>query len=285
MALDAQGNICQFSKTKMCKFHVVKRCTKGAQCPFAHDPLELRNQPDLRCTKLCKTFSQTGECNNKACTYAHGKEELRSTGAFHKTKLCRYRQTGHCSLGGKCNFAHSQCELREPDTSETLQSPSEVESNDMFEAKAPPGLGWDSYFDFLEDDAGEEESFVSSAGSSDTVDERASKVLQGILMDSGTSLQGKVVDSGSFGNFQHELGVEDLMSFHMASSANHTYEDYGNTAYNAACGDWADGLGEPMVYDMSVYSYGDVDVGSWDWRMFADNAVADQSEAWKYQCI
>lgn len=128
---DGTSRLCQFSKTKLCKFHVLGKCTKGVQCPFAHEGLELRKLPDLRRTKLCKVLIQTGQCSNAACMYAHTKDELRSTGAFHKTKLCRFMQTGHCTLGGKCNFAHSFVELREPETIEALES--------------PPGLGgWES---------------------------------------------------------------------------------------------------------------------------------------------
>lgn len=61
----------------MCKFHILGVCTKGDNCRFAHDRLELQALPDLQRTKLCKTLIATGECNNPACRYAHNKEELR----------------------------------------------------------------------------------------------------------------------------------------------------------------------------------------------------------------
>lgn len=103
----------QFSKTKLCKFHIIGICAKGIMCPFAHNKDELKPLPDLAFTKLCKTLIQNGECTNRNCTYAHTKEELRATSTFHKTKLCRFSQMGHCALGAKCNFAHSTEEMRQ----------------------------------------------------------------------------------------------------------------------------------------------------------------------------
>jgi hypothetical protein len=122
-------NASQFSKTKMCKFFRVGKCTKGAGCQFAHHQFELRKQPDLRCTKFCQVFIDTGVCNDVNCTFAHSKEELRSRGALHKTKLCRNMQAGSCSFGRECNFAHSPTELRAPDIAQKL--------------KQPPGFGCD----------------------------------------------------------------------------------------------------------------------------------------------
>lgn len=66
-----------FEKTKMCKFHILGACAKGASCRFAHFPSELNNLPDLACTKLCKALIATGLCDNPECRYAHSQEELR----------------------------------------------------------------------------------------------------------------------------------------------------------------------------------------------------------------
>jgi len=107
-----QNRTWQFTKTKLCKFHIIGMCVKGESCPFAHDKEELRPLPDLTRTKLCKRLIQTGSCEDSSCTYAHTKEELRATSTFHKTKLCRFSQIGHCALGAKCNFAHSPDEVR-----------------------------------------------------------------------------------------------------------------------------------------------------------------------------
>mmetsp|Transcript_19121 Transcript_19121/g.45020 ORF Transcript_19121/g.45020 Transcript_19121/m.45020 type:complete len:521 (-) Transcript_19121:241-1803(-) len=121
-----QGRTWQFTKTKLCKFHIIGMCVKGVNCPFAHDKEELRPLPDLTCTKLCKTLIQTGSCEDRSCTYAHTKDELRATSAFHKTKLCRFSQIGHCALGSKCNFAHSPEEVRPlEDPAMPLFSPSQ----------------------------------------------------------------------------------------------------------------------------------------------------------------
>lgn len=66
-----------FSKTKMCKFHLLGVCTRGASCQFAHDREELQPLPDLFRTKLCKTLVSTGSCNDPQCRYAHNPDELR----------------------------------------------------------------------------------------------------------------------------------------------------------------------------------------------------------------
>eukprot|EP00930_Biecheleria_cincta_P019467 TRINITY_DN1484_c0_g2_i1.p1 TRINITY_DN1484_c0_g2~~TRINITY_DN1484_c0_g2_i1.p1 ORF type:complete len:238 (-),score=42.52 TRINITY_DN1484_c0_g2_i1:577-1290(-) len=78
-----------FSKTKMCKFHRAGKCSKGTQCPWAHDPSELQTAPDLRCTKLCKELISTGRCTTADCRFAHSKEEWRTVpraghGVTHK---------------------------------------------------------------------------------------------------------------------------------------------------------------------------------------------------------
>jgi len=67
-----------FSKTKMCKFHILGMCAKGDGCKFAHHKDELNPVPDLSRTKLCKTLISTGSCEDPHCSYAHSREELRS---------------------------------------------------------------------------------------------------------------------------------------------------------------------------------------------------------------
>jgi hypothetical protein len=67
----------------MCKFFILGSCTKGAQCNFAHDRVELSSVPDLAKTKLCKTLINTGTCDDPNCTYAHNKEELRHVPGFN----------------------------------------------------------------------------------------------------------------------------------------------------------------------------------------------------------
>eukprot|EP00746_Dinoflagellata_sp_MGD_P139646 gnl/MRDRNA2_/MRDRNA2_73077_c0_seq1.p1 gnl/MRDRNA2_/MRDRNA2_73077_c0~~gnl/MRDRNA2_/MRDRNA2_73077_c0_seq1.p1 ORF type:complete len:413 (-),score=69.28 gnl/MRDRNA2_/MRDRNA2_73077_c0_seq1:3-1241(-) len=102
----------QFSKTEMCKFNVLGICNKGAGCVFAHSETELKSRPDLSCTRLCRVFLQTGQCNDANCSFAHSKDQLRTTDFFHKTKLCKFWQAGHCILDDKCRFAHTTNELK-----------------------------------------------------------------------------------------------------------------------------------------------------------------------------
>lgn len=69
-----------FTKTKMCKFHLLGLCSKGTGCHFAHAREDLNPLPDLYRTKLCKSLINTGQCNDATCKYAHNREELRSPG-------------------------------------------------------------------------------------------------------------------------------------------------------------------------------------------------------------
>lgn len=66
-----------FVKTKMCRFHLLGICSKGASCPFAHENTEINPLPDLYKTKICKTLINTGKCGDADCAYAHNREELR----------------------------------------------------------------------------------------------------------------------------------------------------------------------------------------------------------------
>ncbi|OLQ02959.1 actin [Symbiodinium microadriaticum] len=77
----------QFRKTKMCRFHETGRCRYGDECPFAHDPSELEELPDLRKTSICKNWQQ-GRCSHASerCPFAHGKEELRKTPPFGRKR-------------------------------------------------------------------------------------------------------------------------------------------------------------------------------------------------------
>lgn len=98
-----------FKKTKMCKFHVVGKCTKGECCPFAHNVGELNDLPDLRCTKLCKNLLKHGECTISGCSYAHNKKELRANVEISSRSKAKphhsSERTGGCALLSKCNTA------------------------------------------------------------------------------------------------------------------------------------------------------------------------------------
>jgi len=60
-----------FYKTKMCKFHLKGSCLRGANCRYAHDSISKRPLPDLRCTRMCPTLTQTGLCKDTWCSFAH----------------------------------------------------------------------------------------------------------------------------------------------------------------------------------------------------------------------
>lgn len=67
-----------YQKTQMCKFHRTGRCTRGAGCFFAHSKEELKELPDLTCTRICPTVQAGRECLNATCSYAHRRQELRA---------------------------------------------------------------------------------------------------------------------------------------------------------------------------------------------------------------
>lgn len=306
-ASDASGDnnrLCQFSKTKMCKFHVLGKCNKGSQCQFAHFPLELRSLPDLRCTKLCKTLIQTGQCKSKTCMYAHSKEELRSQGAFHKTKLCRFMQTGHCSLGAKCNFAHSSVELREPEVISALTP--------------PPGLGWAPDAD--EDDSAEGVLGLGGAAP------RAARAAEDLPLSPGlkpayvhlppsellaqadllpqaelwTSCAASILEENNevedeprLAAFEQAAGV-DAWGFHdplAAGLADFQLGDFGcygpgglgDFAYGSTPGEWSGYWGGGPALDPALDPYGGSLFaggfgGAWDLPLFSDSVVIDQKD-------
>lgn len=283
---DANGRLCQFNKTKMCKFFVLGKCTKGEQCPFAHESDELRKLPDLRCTKLCKSLIQTGLCTNKSCTYAHSKEELRSTGAFHKTKLCRFMQTGHCTLGAKCNFAHSAVELRDPETIDGVP--------------LPPGFGWESMLGgLLSDDDEEDEIFDEKRGkvaatiAKEALDMKPAYVHFKTAPDSWTfgSASASILEEtadyadefasfednsfGAYWDYQSQLAANFPPSDAGCYSAEGSDLVYG-AGFNTWANPWAQAGGS--LPESSLFG-GAFD--PWDWRLFNDSVTVDQKDEWK----
>jgi hypothetical protein len=101
----------QFMKTELCRFYK-RGCNKGASCPFAHGPQELRERPNLEKTSICANF-QLGQCPLTAeeCQFAHSIAELRATPTYKKSLLCKAFLHGHCKVGNSCRYAHSVNEI------------------------------------------------------------------------------------------------------------------------------------------------------------------------------
>eukprot|EP00364_Plasmodium_chabaudi_P002291 XP_016655146.1 zinc finger protein, putative [Plasmodium chabaudi chabaudi] len=87
----------------MCKYALINKCDRGENCTFAHDINELRIKPDMRKTKLCKSYI-LGKCTDHSCIYAHSVNELREVG---KPAICQLHREGRCIKGNQCRFAHS----------------------------------------------------------------------------------------------------------------------------------------------------------------------------------
>ena len=98
-------------KTKICKFFLKGQCKFGEICKFAHSELELKNFPDLRKTRMCKSFKQSA-CFINNCAFAHERCELKATAEFFKTSLCKFWPRGLCTAGESCRHAHGSSELR-----------------------------------------------------------------------------------------------------------------------------------------------------------------------------
>jgi hypothetical protein len=104
----------RLTKTKMCHFFERGKCASN-DCRYAHSQSELRTQPNLEKTKLCKTFAQDGYCNaGENCGFAHGEAELKVTEGIYKTQMCHFFERGRCLKGDRCNHAHGKEDLRFP---------------------------------------------------------------------------------------------------------------------------------------------------------------------------
>lgn len=91
---DHQEKIQQFFKTQLCKFF--PRCSKGAECPFAHTQTELKERPNLAKTMICSEWRE-GRCplDGQSCKFAHGMQELRRSAA--KAKRSAIKENGGLS--------------------------------------------------------------------------------------------------------------------------------------------------------------------------------------------
>lgn len=74
------GKSAKFYKTNWCPWVGQGRCYAGSECNYAHCAAELRQKPDLRRTRLCNRFMQTGRCHVPDCSFAHGCDKLRRKG-------------------------------------------------------------------------------------------------------------------------------------------------------------------------------------------------------------
>eukprot|EP00448_Togula_jolla_P003320 CAMPEP_0170605466 /NCGR_PEP_ID=MMETSP0224-20130122/19988_1 /TAXON_ID=285029 /ORGANISM="Togula jolla, Strain CCCM 725" /LENGTH=441 /DNA_ID=CAMNT_0010930471 /DNA_START=46 /DNA_END=1368 /DNA_ORIENTATION=+ len=107
----------RLAKTKMCYFFERGKCA-SLSCRYAHSASELRHQPNLMKTKLCKMWGQEGKCaDGENCIYAHGEVELRVTEGIYKTQMCHFYLRGRCLKGERCNHAHGVEDLRRPPVS------------------------------------------------------------------------------------------------------------------------------------------------------------------------
>merc|ERR1719181_669586 len=71
-----------FAKTRLCKFFLEGKCTRGKKCTFAHGEEDKEEQSQPLCMKLCKTLIATGRCKNPNCKYAHSKEDIAAAKQF-----------------------------------------------------------------------------------------------------------------------------------------------------------------------------------------------------------
>lgn len=99
-------------KTKMCFFFERGKC-QSTNCRYAHSASELRHQPNLHKTKMCRAFLLDGKCPDvESCSFAHSESELRVTDGIYKTQMCHFFERGRCLKGDRCNHAHGPDDLR-----------------------------------------------------------------------------------------------------------------------------------------------------------------------------
>eukprot|EP00440_Ansanella_granifera_P023233 gb/GFBE01025229.1/.p1 GENE.gb/GFBE01025229.1/~~gb/GFBE01025229.1/.p1 ORF type:complete len:420 (+),score=65.55 gb/GFBE01025229.1/:1-1260(+) len=100
-------------KTKMCYFFERGKCASST-CRYAHSPDELRKQPNLQKTKLCKAHAEGACTDGDRCVFAHGEVQLRVTDGIYKTQMCHFFERGRCLKGERCNHAHGPDDMRQP---------------------------------------------------------------------------------------------------------------------------------------------------------------------------
>uniref|UniRef100_A0A0G4HBJ6 C3H1-type domain-containing protein n=1 Tax=Chromera velia CCMP2878 TaxID=1169474 RepID=A0A0G4HBJ6_9ALVE len=116
-------------KTRICYHHLQGKCRLGDACGFAHDKMELRQNPDLRFTSLCFSVAKGTECRRGAeCTYAHSLEEVEEA----RTRL---RNHNHIlqqqQQQAKFSYQQQQHEVQREQVVEVCCSP---------DTEAPPSL-------------------------------------------------------------------------------------------------------------------------------------------------
>ena len=96
-------------KSRLCVFHAAGRCSHGTACSFAHSAYELNDPKTVICPKMdqfgfCDDQLFQGV---SACPFAHDPVQLKQLPKVVKTALCRYYPQGRCKAGTACRHAHA----------------------------------------------------------------------------------------------------------------------------------------------------------------------------------
>jgi len=248
----------QFANTRMCKFFPMGKCTKGVQCPFAHDVFQLREQPDLRCTKMCRTMLKTGQCKDETCPYAHRKQDLRSTTVQNPktTKLCRNLKFGVCSYGSKCTYAHSPAEINLPGMEAIPQ--------------LPPGLDFEGMFG----DDDEKTSYVSDSNT-DSGDTDSTPTPGNGLGEPAYVNIGSTIDLGKFCN---QIAMDSFTKLPLEDSSFYSLGDF--TGVTPPSPFWGmdplnDYMNSAEFWHMDPMGEYHEQVHGWDWQGFGQLSVVD----------
>jgi len=77
----------QVQKTQLCRYYAAGICNVGHSCAFAHGDCDLKAQPDLSKTRICRSWL-AGKCDKtkEECKFAHGRKDVNTT-AFFQLRL------------------------------------------------------------------------------------------------------------------------------------------------------------------------------------------------------
>mmetsp|Transcript_15470 Transcript_15470/g.41761 ORF Transcript_15470/g.41761 Transcript_15470/m.41761 type:complete len:1056 (+) Transcript_15470:143-3310(+) len=91
-----------------CRYFAEGRCSKGADCPFSHDPAVIEAMPfEAKKRKVVCRFFATGRCSKgDSCVFQHDYSDPKAIQSAFSQTPCKFFAQGSCSRGTECFYAH-----------------------------------------------------------------------------------------------------------------------------------------------------------------------------------